>query len=83
MGIQSTTGHSAKGERKVAGLVYLFIGIAVCSAIILFFALGKNKSFGPSKSEDPTRSAPDSTPGTKVEPEAMPAPASNPSDKNQ
>jgi hypothetical protein len=80
--LHSTTGHSAKGERKIAGLIYLFVGIAICFSIILFFMLGSNKSLSPNKASDSKKSAPDSTPGTRVNPSTVPPPDSNPKNTN-
>jgi len=61
--VDTTTGHSAKGERKVAGIIYIALSIAVVVGLFVAFFLSRNKDFDTQKAESPGVTAPDSAPG--------------------
>jgi len=59
----TSSGHSAKGERKTAGIIYIALTIAVVAGIVVAFLMSYNKDFDTQKAESPAVTAPDSAPG--------------------
>jgi hypothetical protein len=82
--INATTGHSPKKERKVAGVLYIAIAIAVIAGLAMFFILGRNKAaLNPYQSDSVNAVAPDVVPGDTQKPGTVPDPNANPSDQNK
>lgn len=53
------TGHSPRGERKVAGLIYIILSITVVAAVAVFFFASKHEKLDPYKADRPAAVAPD------------------------
>ena len=74
--VNTTTGHSPKEERKVAGIIYMAIALAVIVGIFTAFFMGGHRELDPQKSPNPeTMTAPDALPGQAnpaVDPSAAP-----------
>ena len=56
--VTSTTGHSAKGERHIARILYAAIVVAVLAGLAFFFLVGQKDNLSPMKTDDPSKSAP-------------------------
>ena len=95
--ISSTTGHNPRGERKVAGILYIAIAVAVVVGLVVFFMASRHQELDPYKADRVESTAPDAVPGTGGGPAAVAVPeadrpanmapqeqgTANPSNKNQ
>jgi hypothetical protein len=61
--VDSTTGHSPKGERKVAGIIYIALSIAVVLGLLVALFMSRNKEFDTQKAASPEVTAPDAPAG--------------------
>ena len=75
--VNTNMGSSRKREEKVAGVIYLFIALAVCVGVLLFFFIGQNARFNPFHSTEPNKVSPDSNNQNNGNPVSVP-PADNP-----
>lgn len=79
--IASTTGHSPRGEQKIARILYTAITVAIVAGIILFVVMGRKSELNPYRSNEPHTAAPDVPPGQNPQP--LEAPAEPPPAVNQ
>lgn len=71
--IASTTGHSPRGEQKIARILYTALAIAVVVGVLLFVLMGRKSEFNPYQSDQPNTAAPDVPAGENPRPLEAPA----------